>query len=114
MISISYKENSLLVLLWFKIATIPPLASLKTTFGPIPHPNYIPVLYLSFRTELIAVSIFVKTKELSLEEQLNMNGPSGFISLSMVASSIMEFELTTNDRAASPVLTLKTLMFPLL
>ena len=73
--------NYLLVLLWFKTATIPPFRLLNTTFGPIPQPNYIPVLYFNFNNELVDVSILVKTKELSFDEQLNTNGLSGFIYL---------------------------------
>jgi hypothetical protein len=44
------------------------------------------VLYLSFIKELMVVSIFVNTSELSFDEQLKTNGPSGFIYLSMVTS----------------------------
>ncbi len=113
LISTSYIENSLLVLLWFNTATIPPRCSLNTTLGPIPHPNSMPVLYLSLSNELTPVSIFVKTKELSFEEQLNINGPQGFIYLSMVTSSMIELELTTSVLPASPVLTLNTLICPI-
>jgi hypothetical protein len=81
-------------LLWFKIATIPPLKVLKITFGPIPHPNYIPELCFSLIKELIPESIFVSTSELSLEEQEKTNGPSGFIYLSITAIYIMVLEFT--------------------
>jgi hypothetical protein len=100
------------VLLWLSIPITPPLQSLNTTFGPIPHPNYIPVLYFSLRTELIDVSIFVNSNELSFEEQLRINVPSGFIYRSIVAISIIELEFTTKLRTASPVFTLNTFMLP--
>jgi hypothetical protein len=34
----SYRQNSLLPVRWLTIATIPSLALLSTTFGPIPQP----------------------------------------------------------------------------
>ena len=105
-------ENSLLVLLWFRMATMPAFDPLNTTLGPIPQPNSIPVLYLSFSRELTPVSILVKTRELSLEEQLSTNGPSGFISLSTVTNSIIEFELTTRFFTGYPVLTLNSFSWP--
>jgi len=71
-----------------------------------------PVLYFSFSSELTPVSILFKTSELSLEEQLKTNGPSGFISLSTVTNSIIEFELTTRFFTDSPVLTLNSFNWP--
>ncbi len=72
------------------------------------------MLYFNFIKELVELSIFVTTKELSFEEQLNIKGPSGFIYLSITASSMIEFELTTKDLVNSPVLTLISFMFPFL
>jgi hypothetical protein len=85
---------------------------LKTTLGPIPQPNYIPVLCFSFIKELIPVSIFVRTNELSFEEHESTNGPSGFIYLSITAIYMIVLELTVYDFTIYPVTILNSLMFP--